>query len=152
MPALGREDVCRLDVAMDDALAVRRIQCIGNLNRQWQELLGIQRAIGDEVLERLAVEELHDHEGAAVLLAYVVDGADGGVVQCRGGLGFTAEAGERLRVMSNVLGKEFEGDEAMQPSVFCLIHHTHTTAAELANDAVVRDRRVDHCEVGPREI
>jgi len=33
VPALGREDVCRLDVAMDDALAVRRIQCIGNLNR-----------------------------------------------------------------------------------------------------------------------
>ena len=34
MSAPGDEDVCRLDIAMDDALGVRRVQCIGDLDRQ----------------------------------------------------------------------------------------------------------------------
>jgi hypothetical protein len=37
-----------------------------------------------------------------------------------------------------------EGYEAVQAGILSLIHHAHAAAAELANNAVVRDRRVDH--------
>jgi hypothetical protein len=53
-----------------------------------------------------------------------------GWVQRRGGLGFTAEAGERLRVMGNGVGKEFDDDEAMQAGVLALVHHAHAAATD----------------------
>jgi hypothetical protein len=94
------------------------------------------------VLQGHAVKELHDHERTPIFLADVVNGADVRMVQRRGCLGFTAEAGERLPVMGNVLGKEFEGDEAMQTGVFSFVHHAHA-AAEPADDTVMRDRLAD---------
>ena len=39
MPALGDEDIRRLDVTMHDALGVRRIQRIGDLDGQSQQSL-----------------------------------------------------------------------------------------------------------------
>jgi len=32
----GQEDVCRLDVAVDDALCVRRVEAVNNLNGEVQ--------------------------------------------------------------------------------------------------------------------
>ena len=39
----GHEDVRRLDVAVDDALGVRRVQPVGNLNAQVQHFLGLEQ-------------------------------------------------------------------------------------------------------------
>ena len=52
----------------------------------------------DRVLQGHAVEKLHGDEGAAVLLANVVDRADVGMVQRGSGLRFAPEALQRLRV------------------------------------------------------
>jgi len=38
--ARGDEDVCGLDIAMDNALLVRRFQRIGDLNREAQYFIG----------------------------------------------------------------------------------------------------------------
>ena len=59
VPALGDEEVRGLDVAVDDAFAVRRVQRVGNLNAQRQDRLQLHGAPGDHVLERRAVQELH---------------------------------------------------------------------------------------------
>jgi hypothetical protein len=50
----------------------------------------------------------------AILLPDLVDGADIGMVQGRGGLGFTPEAFQRLRVLGDVVGQELEGNEATE--------------------------------------
>ena len=39
---MGNENIPRLDVAVDDALGVRGIKCIGNLRRQVEEPVGWQ--------------------------------------------------------------------------------------------------------------
>jgi len=44
------------------------------------------------MFECLAFEELHDHEGPAIFLADVVNGADVGMVQGGGRLSFPPEA------------------------------------------------------------
>ena len=44
VPALGDEDVGGLDVAVDDAFAVRGVQRVGNLDRQTEQNVGLQRA------------------------------------------------------------------------------------------------------------
>ena len=43
-PLLGDEDIGGLDVAMDDAFRMRRIQSIGNLNGQIEQFVGLDRA------------------------------------------------------------------------------------------------------------
>ncbi len=43
-----------------------------------------------------------------------MDGANVGVVQCGGGASLSAEAFQRLRVFSDVVRKEFQGDEAAE--------------------------------------
>ena len=96
------------------------------------------------VLQRQAVEELHDDEGAAVFLADVVDGADVGMVQRRRSLRLAPEALQSLRVLGHVFGQELERDETVEPGVLGLVHDAHSAAAQLANDAVVGNSCVDH--------
>jgi hypothetical protein len=46
-----------------------------------------------------------------------------------------------LGVFGDVIGQELQGDKPVQRYVFGLVDDTDTTAAELFEDAVVRDRR-----------
>ena len=61
-----------------------------------EEGFQFHRAAADQMLERRAVEELHDDEGASVFFADVVDGADVGMIQRGRGLGFALKALQRL--------------------------------------------------------
>src|SRR5579862_5471219 len=61
-----------------------------------------------------AVEEFHGDEGVFVVLADFVNGADVGMVEGRGGTGFAAEPLERLGVFREIVGKEFQRDEAAE--------------------------------------
>ena len=67
MPAAGDEQVRRLDVAVDDPRGVRRFEGVGDLDRQRQQLIDLERTPGDAMLQRRPVQELHDQERAAVL-------------------------------------------------------------------------------------
>src|ERR1019366_4108996 len=96
------------------------------------------------MLQRHAVEKFHSEEHLPVLLANVVDRANIGMIQCRGSLRFALETGERLWIAGKLFRQEPEGDEALKPGVLGLVHHAHATAAELTDDAVVRDSGVDH--------
>jgi hypothetical protein len=66
------------------------------------------------------------------------------MVQGRRGLCLPLKAGERLRVAGDFFGQELESHKAVEPRVFSLVDHTHATAAELVNNAVVRDSLADH--------
>jgi hypothetical protein len=65
------------------------------------------------------------------------------MVQGRGGLRFALKAGQRLRVSGDFIGQELEGNKSVQPGVLGLLDHTHPAAAELFDDAVVRDGLTD---------
>ena len=144
LASLGDHDVRGFYVAVDDASSVGRVQGIGDFNCEPQQRIQIERTAGDLVGQESAVNILHDDEGATVLLTDVVDGADVRMIQrgCR--LRLTLETAQSLRVSGNLLGQEFQSDETMEPGVFGLIDHTHAAAAQLFNDAVVRDGLPDH--------
>jgi hypothetical protein len=61
------------------------------------------------------------------------------MVECRGGSCFPPEAFERLWVAGYICGEKLQRDETAKLSVLGLIHHTHSAAAQLLNDAVMRD-------------
>ena len=144
MSALGDEKVGRLDVAMDDAFGMRRVERIGNFDRERQQRVQLHRTPGDHVLQGHAIEILHGDKRLAVLLANVVNGADVGMVQRRSRLRLALKAAERLGILGHFIGQELEGDKAMQPGVFGFVNHTHPAAAQLVDNAVMRNGLPDH--------
>ena len=142
--ALGDENVGGLDVAMDDAFAVRGVERVGDFDGEAEQDIHFERTAGDAMLQGQAVEILHGDEGLAVLFADVVDGADVGMVQRGSGLGFAAKALQRLAVLGDVFGEELQGDEAIEPGVFGFVDDAHAATAQLFDDAVVRDGLADH--------
>src|ERR1700736_555282 len=69
-----------------------------------------------------------------------VDSADVRVVQRGCGLGLPLKAAEGLRIVREFVGKELQSDVATELEVFRLIHHTHATAADSAENAVMGNR------------
>src|SRR5580704_7629957 len=128
---------------MDDAFRVRRVEGVGNFDAQVEQQLHLERTSGDAVLQRHAIEKFHGDERMSVTLADFVDGADVGMVQRGGGAGFAAEAFERQSIADEVIGQELQSNEAAEFSVFCFVNDTHASAAELFNDAVVRNYLAD---------
>ena len=73
-----------------------------------------------------------------------VDGADVGMIQSGRRSRLAPEAFQRLRIFGQLVGQELQGDEAAELSVLGLVDHTHPAAAELLDDAVVRNGLADH--------
>ena len=129
---------------MDDALGVRCVESVGDFDGQIEQRFGVQGTAGDTVLEGLAFEELHDDEGLAVFLIDLVDGADVGMVESRGGAGFSLEAVEGLAVLGQFVRKKFERDGTAEFDVFGAINDSHAATAQLFDDAIVRDSLAEH--------
>ena len=102
-----------------------------------------QRTGGEPILQRRALQILHDDERAPVLLADVVDRADVRVVQRRRRPRFAREPAQRLRIPRELFGDELERHGTVQPRVFGFVDDAHAAAAELLDDAVVRERLTD---------
>src|SRR5262249_36032929 len=141
----GHEYVCRLDVTMHDAFSVRYIQCVGNFNRNVQQLFQFHRPTLDNVFQSFAIEVFHGDEGFASILTNVVDRTDVRMIQSGSGLGLTPKSLQTLAVVGYVLGQELQSKKAAEASVFRLIDHPHAAAPKPFDDAVVRNRLADHC-------
>ena len=144
MAALGDENICGLDVAVDDAFGVGGIECVGDLISYIEDLIERHGAAGDAMFQRLAVEVFHGDEPLAVVFVDFVDGADVGMIQRGGGLGFAFETGQGLRIFGYIVRQEFQGDEAVKFGVFGFVDYAHAAAAEFFDDAVMRDGLADH--------
>src|SRR4051812_30724146 len=59
VPASGDEQVRWLDVSVNDALAVRGVQTLSNLDCQGKCRVNLQGLSVDVMLQRLAIQELH---------------------------------------------------------------------------------------------
>ena len=99
---------------------------------------------GDALLQRLSFEQLHGDKRVAPVLVNIVDRADVGMVEGGGGLGFALEALERLMVLGHLLRQEFERHKAVELGVLSFVDDTHSSAAELLQDAVVGDGCAGH--------
>jgi hypothetical protein len=142
--ALGDKDIRGLDVAMDDAVGMGGVERVGDFDTDAEEHFEIERTAGDVMLQRFAVEKFHDDVGVGVFFAEIVDGADVWMIESGGGLGFALEALERLMIVGQGFGEEFQGHEAMELGVFCFVNDAHAAATEFFGDAIVGDGAADH--------
>ncbi len=98
---------------------------------------------GEPVLQRRALQILHGDERSPVLLADVIDRADVRVVQRRGGPGLALKAAQGRGITGSSSETNFSDHRAVKPRVYGLVDHAHAAAAELLDDAVVRERLTD---------
>jgi len=143
--AIGKDDVARLDVAVDDALVVGALESAGNLDGVFQRVVNVQRAVLDLVLEGLAGVVRHrDEELALVTPRDLVDYPDVRVVEGTGRPGLPRESGLELRVRGIGPGEELQGHRPLQRSVLGLVHESHAALAEALQDPVLLDLPADH--------
>ncbi len=131
----GQHDVGRLDVTVDDAVAVRVLQALEDADGHLHGALGQQLATGvEEFAERGAVYVLHhdvrDGDPVDVVLARVVDRDDRGMVERGGRLGLPAEPGLEGRVAREVRAQRLHRHGAAEAGVMREVDLRHATAAE----------------------
>jgi hypothetical protein len=129
---------------MNDALGVAGGERVGNLDADIENLVELHGLAAQPLLQALALEFLHDDERQAVHLFNVVDGADAGVIQLRGGARFPQEAVHGFLVVSQVLRNELQGDVPPQTRVFRVIDQPHPSTAEFPHNVIVGDCLADH--------
>jgi hypothetical protein len=130
------EDVLRLDVAVDELLAVRVVQRTRHLLRDRECLLDPELVLPIQlVAERLAADEGEDVVEEAVRLAGVDEGEDVGMIEPRRDL----DLGEEplgTEHGAELGAKDLEGDVAVELAVAGEVDDRHATGAELALDDV----------------
>ena len=62
------------------------------------------------------------------------------MIQGGSGLCFALESRLGMRILSNLVGEELQGDKTAQFYVLGLVDHTHPAAAQLLDDAEVGNR------------
>jgi hypothetical protein len=108
-------DVRRFQVAVDDAALVGHGEGVGNLLRDADRLVNLERPVLEFLLERLALDQLHHDAGRPVDLLEAVDLRDVRMVQRSEDLCFPLESGKAVGVSGELLGEQLQCDIALQP-------------------------------------
>ena len=128
---------------MDDAFSVRGVQGVGNLDGNIEDCLDFHRSASNAMLQRHAIQILHNDVRFAVFFIDIVDGADVWMVQGRSRLRLPLKTFQGLTISSKVFGQKFQRYKPVQLGVFRFVNHTHAATTEFFDDAVVREGPAD---------
>src|SRR6185295_7946967 len=123
------KDVSRLEVAMDDAGPMGSVQGASDLNRVLERLIEREGSLLQLLLERIALQILHNEERCAVLLADVVQWTDVGVIELRDRAGLAIEAFAKLRVARELGREDLDRHGAIQACVAGFVDLSHPPSA-----------------------
>ena len=151
LAAVGQEDVRRLDVTMDDSLAVRAVERIGDLDADVDDLVGLQGPGREPIPKRLSLHQLHDDERVALVLADVVDRADVRVIQCGGRARLELEPIHGVGIVREFVMDELQRNGTAEANVFGSVDDAHAAFAQSTDDSIVRNRPSKHESPVPTE-
>jgi hypothetical protein len=129
-------DVCRFQIAMDDASVVRRFERLRDLQRDSERILDRKRPALQPVRERFAFDQLHDQEVLAIELLHSVQSCDTRVVDRGEDLRFALESRDAIGVGSEGFQNGLDGDAAAEPAVARAVHFAHAADSEHMRDLV----------------
>jgi len=148
-------DVLRLQIAMDDARGVRRLEPVGDLARDPEGVIDFQPACEltrlavaisgrNEAVERHSLDQLHHERRCAGRALQPVDLGD--VRMIEGGQHFclTLESQQPIRIAGERWRQDFEGDIAFQVQVGRQVDLAHAPFAQQRANSVGTDGVADH--------
>ena len=122
----------RLEIAMDDALAMRLVERVGDLGGDLQRLVERKRPFLEARGQRLAVEMRHDEVVRAVDVPDVVDAADVRMVQRGDGPRLAFETRAQIGIAGDVTRQDLDRDGAIEARVAGLVDLAHPACAKRA--------------------
>ena len=139
---LHRAVLCELDIgglqiAMHDAVLVRRLERFGNLTGNRQRFVNRDRSLRDAVCQRRAVDELEDEGPLRTDFLRSVDLRDVRMVERRQHLRLALKARDAIGIGGKEIRKNLDGDVAAQPRIAGSIHFAHAACAD-GGDNLVR--------------
>ena len=139
-------DVCRLQIAVDDAPMLSLLERVGDLLEDVEDRIEIQRAPLHDRLKRGALDEFHGDvvERAAVVLAMTdfVDHRDMRMVERRGGPSLGQQT-QCAGVAVAIRAQRLQRDDPSQPEILRAIDVAHAAGSQAFDDAVVREGVAD---------
>ncbi len=136
-PSTNQHHVARLQVAMDDAGAMRPAERLADLDGNAKRVVERQpRRAAQSVRQRLAVEILEHQVVEIAVAANVVDRTDTGIVQRCDRARLLLETLTQLGIGSECAGQDLDGDGAIEPDITGPIHLAHATRADGVDDFV----------------
>ena len=110
---------------------------VGHLRRDAQRFGEPHAFARDQLVQWLAIHQLHHDIGLAVLLANFVDGDDVRMVQGRSCFGLLHEAGAAVGIGTACFGQQLDGDETIQALVPSLVDPPHAAFADFSQQGEV---------------
>jgi hypothetical protein len=142
-------DVGGLEIAVNDALLMRRFERVGNLPRNPDRLVDWDRPFDDAIGERHPVDQLQDERGGAACSLHAVDRSDVRKIQRSERPRLAIETRKTLGVHRNRVRKYFDRHLSPEVGVRGAIDLAHSTNANLVGDLVRADacaRREHECQ------
>jgi hypothetical protein len=129
---------------MNDALRVRLLQAIGDLDCDADGFIETQGAGFDHSLKAATFDTFHRDEGLTFRLVDFMDRAYVGVNQGRRRLGLVKEPHFLLLGAHGMRRQELECHGTLELRVLGLVDDAHAAFAELLEDFIAGDCRADH--------
>ncbi len=125
---------------MHDPASVGELQRFGDLAEQRQRRVQIERASTQPLLERRAVDQLHDQEAHPVGFLKIVDRGNPGVVERGERLGLAFEPRQARRVRGELPGQDLDRHVALELGVARAVDLAHPTRTDGLDHAVMQQR------------
>ena len=129
---------------MRDAALVRRADRIGERDAEREHAIERHAVRGNQVAERLSVDQLQREDRDAVDVLDRVDRDDVGMVERGGGARLAFEALLAVGIPGQCAGEDFERDLPSELAVRGEVDLAHPAFAQFPFDAVVSELRSDH--------
>ena len=133
-PGGGHLHVGGLQIAVNDAPLVRRLQGLGNLPGDVEGLLHRKRTATEPLGEILALDEFEDQKRGAVHLLEAVDARDMRVVERGEHVRFAAETRQPVRVGRDLRTEHLDRHVPAKLRVPCPVDLAHAARAEALGD------------------
>ncbi len=121
---------------MDDALPVRSLECVGDLRRDCQGLVGRQRAFGDTFLERWTFDELEHERDRVIAALEPIYLSDVRMIERSQHLGLTLEPREAVLVIGERRRKRLDCNVALEVRIGGPIYLAHAAGADGFGDFI----------------
>ena len=125
-----------LEVAMNDALGVHRVQGVEHLDDDTRGIIDGQHPVLHETGQAHAVEVLHDNEGAIIVRAHVRDFYDVVMANGSGCPGLVVKPFDNLLIVGDFGEQDFYGQPSSDQHVLRLEDNSHAALADNALDRV----------------